>query len=88
MPWPPCVELAVGAGDWHWSPWLPVLLLYVAVGPSLVAYRCWGLGVATVGPSVAAFFGNLTPVFAAVMSAAMPSTAIGATPDVLDRPAF
>ena len=65
------VELAVGAGDWHWSPWLPVLLLYVAVGPSLVAYRCWGLGVATVGPSVAAFFGNLTPVFAAVMSAAL-----------------
>lgn len=65
------VEWAVGAGEWHWSPWLPVLLLYVALGPSLVAYRCWGLGVATVGPSVAAFFGNLTPVFAALMSAAM-----------------
>jgi len=27
--------------------------------------------VATVGPSVAAFFGNLTPVFAALMSAAL-----------------
>jgi drug/metabolite transporter (DMT)-like permease len=65
------VELAVGAGQWHWSPWLPVLLLYLALGPSLVAYRCWGLGVATVGPAVAAFFGNLTPVFAAVMSAAL-----------------
>jgi drug/metabolite transporter (DMT)-like permease len=43
----------------------------VAVGPSLIAYRCWGVGVAAVGPAVAAFFGNLTPVFAAVLSAAL-----------------
>jgi len=64
------VEVAVSDAQWHWSPWLP-LLLYVAVGPSLIAYRCWGLGVATVGPAVAAFFGNLTPVFAAVLSAAL-----------------
>lgn len=57
--------------QWHWTPWLVPLLLYVAVGPALIAYRCWGLGVATVGPSVAAFFGNLTPLFAALMSAAL-----------------
>jgi drug/metabolite transporter (DMT)-like permease len=56
---------------WHWNPWVPAILLYVAIGPSLVAYRCWGLGVSTVGPSVAAFFGNLTPVFAAILSAAL-----------------
>ncbi|HEX5684134.1 MAG TPA: DMT family transporter [Ideonella sp.] len=56
---------------WHWSPWVPALLLYVAIGPSLVAYRCWGLGVSTVGPAMAAFFGNLTPVFAAILSAAL-----------------
>jgi len=56
---------------WHWTPWVPAILLYVAVGPSLVAYRCWGLGVSTVGPAVASFFGNLTPVFAAILSAAM-----------------
>jgi len=60
-----------GQAEWHWSPWIPVLLIYVAIGPSLIAYRCWGLGVATVGPAVAAFFGNLTPLFAAVMSAAL-----------------
>jgi drug/metabolite transporter (DMT)-like permease len=36
-----------------------------------VAYRCWGLGVSTVGPAMAAFFGNLTPVFAAILSAAL-----------------
>ncbi|MCW7536404.1 DMT family transporter [Aquabacterium sp. A7-Y] len=55
-------------------PWsLPVLagLLYVAVLASLVAYRCWGMGVAAVGPSIAAFFSNLTPVFAALLSAAL-----------------
>lgn len=55
----------------HWSPWLVLALVYVAVGPSVIAYRSWGLGVAAVGPAVAAFFGNLTPVFAAVMSAAL-----------------
>lgn len=65
------VEAVVADARWHWNPWIPLLLLYVAVGPSLIAYRCWGLGVATVGPAVAAFFGNLTPVFAAVMSAAL-----------------
>lgn len=56
---------------WHWSPGVAALLAYVAIGPSLVAYRCWGLGVATVGPAVAAFFSNLTPVFAGLMSAAL-----------------
>lgn len=44
-------------------------LLYVAVGPSLIAYRCWGLGVAHAGPSLAAFFVNLSPLFAALLSA-------------------
>lgn len=64
---------AVLASDasWHWTPWVPALLLYVAIGPSLVAYRCWGLGMSTVGPAVASFFGNLTPVFAAILSTAL-----------------
>jgi drug/metabolite transporter (DMT)-like permease len=46
-------------------------LVYVAIGPSLIAYRCWGIGVAEGGPALAAFFGNLTPVFAAIISAAL-----------------
>ena len=46
-------------------------LVYVAVGPSLIAYRCWAVGVAAVGPAIAAFFANLTPVFAALLSAAL-----------------
>jgi len=55
---------------WHFTPKVGLILLYVAIGPSLIAYRCWGLGVATVGPALAGFFVNLTPVFAAVFSAA------------------
>ncbi len=50
---------------------LVLALLYVAIGPSIVAFRCWGLGVATVGPAVAAFFANLTPLFTALLSAAL-----------------
>ena len=55
----------------QWSPMLAVALLFLAVGPSVVAYRCWGLGVAAVGPAVAGFFSNLTPLFAALLSAAL-----------------
>ena len=43
-------------------------LLYVALGPALLAYRSWGMGIQRVGPTVAGFFANLTPLFAAVMS--------------------
>lgn len=41
-----------------------------------VAYRCWGLGIAAGGPALAAFFANLTPVFAALLSVAI----LGDTP--------
>jgi len=54
--------------QWGWP--LAAALVYVAVGPAIVAYRCWGLGVQRVGPSVAGFFSNLTPLFAALLSAA------------------
>jgi drug/metabolite transporter (DMT)-like permease len=64
-------EQAVGVPPIAWSPGVVLALLYVAVGPSLIAYRCWGMGVATAGPAVATFFANLTPVFAAVLSAAL-----------------
>ena len=64
-------ELALGTAAIAWSGWVLLALLYVAVGPSIVAYRCWGLGIAAGGPALAAFFANLTPVFAAAMSAAL-----------------
>jgi drug/metabolite transporter (DMT)-like permease len=64
-------ELAQGTPPIACNVWVLAALLYVAVGPSIVAYRCWGLGIAAGGPALAAFFGNLTPVFAALMSAAL-----------------
>src|SRR5690606_20751417 len=64
-------ELSLGAAPIQWNGWVIAALVYVAIGPSIIAYRCWGLGVATGGPTLAAFFSNLTPLFAAVMSAAV-----------------
>jgi drug/metabolite transporter (DMT)-like permease len=63
-------EWALGAAPVQWGWPLAAALVYVAVGPAVVAYRCWGLGVQRVGPNLAGFFANLTPLFAALMSAA------------------
>ena len=52
--------------DWGWP--LASALLYVALGPALLAYRSWGIGIQRVGPNIAGFFANLTPLFAAIMS--------------------
>lgn len=54
--------------QWGWP--LIAALVYVAVGPAILAYRCWGIGVQRVGPNIAGFFANLTPLFAALFSAA------------------
>jgi drug/metabolite transporter (DMT)-like permease len=53
---------------WSWP--LAAALLFVALGPAIVALRCWGVGVQRVGPTIAGFFSNLTPLFAALMSSA------------------
>lgn len=62
-------EQALGAAPIRWSTGVAAALAYVSLGASIVAYRCWGLGVAEAGPTLAAFFNNLTPLFAAVLSA-------------------
>ena len=64
-------EIATGHAfiDLNW--WTASLILFVAIGPSLIAYRCWGLGVNGAGPTVAAFFANFIPLFTALLSAAM-----------------
>ncbi|MDB5869061.1 MAG: protein of unknown function transrane [Polaromonas sp.] len=63
-------EWTLGATNISWSWPLAAALLYIAVGPAVMAYRCWGLGVQRVGPAMAGFFTNLTPLFAALLSAA------------------
>jgi drug/metabolite transporter (DMT)-like permease len=67
-------ETALGTAPMVWNGWVVTAFIYVAIGPSVIAYRCWGLGIAeggSNGPALAAFFSNLTPLFAAVMSAAL-----------------
>ena len=68
--------------EWGWP--LAAALAYVAIGPAILAYRCWGMGVARVGPNIAGFFANLTPLFAAVMSAAF----LGELPRIYHAVAF
>jgi drug/metabolite transporter (DMT)-like permease len=62
-------EQLAGAAPIQWNLGVLGALLYVSLGASVLAYRCWGLGVAEGGPALAAFFNNLTPLFAAVLSA-------------------
>jgi drug/metabolite transporter (DMT)-like permease len=51
---------------WSWQ--VAAVLAFVALGPAVTAFRCWGEGVRRAGPTIAAFFSNLTPLFAALMS--------------------
>ena len=62
------VEWAIGHGQWHWSANVLAALAFLVVCPSVLAYACWGKGVQLAGPTLASFFGNLTPVFAAIAS--------------------
>ena len=64
-------EWSVGEHHIQWGWPLAAALAYVGIGPAIVAYRCWGAGVQRVGPNIAGFFSNLTPLFAAVLSTLM-----------------
>ncbi len=68
--------------DWGWP--LVAALAFIAIGPAVVAYRCWGIGVQRAGPTVAGFFSNLTPLFAALLSAAF----LGQAPHAYHAAAF
>ena len=59
-------------------------LLYVAVGPAIIAFRCWGAGIERAGPNLGAFFVNLTPLFTALMSSAF----LGEAPHLYHVAAF
>ena len=78
------VEWAVGHTHIAWSWPLVAALVFIAIGPAIVAYRCWGMGVQRAGPAVAGFFINLTPLFAGLLSAAF----LGETPQVFHAVAF
>jgi drug/metabolite transporter (DMT)-like permease len=77
-------EIAAGHAYLDLNLWTASLILFVAIGPSLIAYRCWGLGVNGAGPTVAAFFANFIPLFTAIFSAAI----LGEPPQLFHGVAF
>jgi len=77
-------EWALGKGHITWSWPMAAALLFIAVGPAVLAYRAWGAGVQRAGPAVAGFFANLTPLFTALLSTAF----LGETPHLFHALAF
>jgi drug/metabolite transporter (DMT)-like permease len=63
-------ERAIGAHPIAWSGSVAAALLFVAVGPAVLAFAMWGAGVRRAGPSIGSFFVNLTPLFTALLSGA------------------
>ncbi len=68
---------ALAAGEWTLTDahidlgWpLVAAMAFIGIGSAVVAYRCWGTGVQRAGPQAASIFMNLTPLFAALLSAA------------------
>src|SRR5437764_4841476 len=63
------VEWSLGAHPIAWSGKVLAGLLFVGIGPAVLAYAMWGAGIRRGGPELGAFFMNLTPLFAALLSA-------------------
>lgn len=68
----------------EWSPQLLAAIVFVAIGPAIIAFRCWGAGVQRAGANIAGFFVNLTPLFTAILS----SLILNETPHVYHAIAF
>jgi drug/metabolite transporter (DMT)-like permease len=64
-------EAALGAAQFVPSGKLALLVLYMALFPSIAAYFCWDRGVQRAGAVLPVYFANLTPVFAAALSAVL-----------------
>ena len=84
-------SVALAGGEWalglgHIEPSWRLLwaMLYIAIGPAILAYRAWDAGVARAGASVAGFFTNLTPLFTAILS----SVFLGEVPHLYHALAF
>ena len=61
-------EYALGAFHFEWGWPLAAALAFISVGPAIAAYRFWGVGVQRATPAIAGFFGNLIPLFTALLS--------------------
>ncbi|MBV8247326.1 MAG: DMT family transporter [Comamonas sp.] len=73
-------------GEFRFVAGWPLLgaLLFIAIGPAILAYRFWGMGVQRATPAIAGFFGNLIPLFTALLSIPV----LGETPHLYHGIAF
>jgi len=78
------IEWQQGFTEVHFTTASLWALLYIALGPSLIAYRCWGMGVQAAGPAISAFFANLIPLFTAIFSTLL----LGEWPQIFHAIAF
>ena len=78
------IEWSAAPRHIDWSPTVLAVLAFVAIGPAVTAFRCWGAGVQRAGPGISAFFINLTPLFTALLSAAF----LGELPQLYHVAAF
>ena len=76
----------IGLGGFHLALGWPLAaaLLFIAIGPAILAYRCWGAGVRRSSPTVAGFFANLIPLFTAILSVLV----LGQAPQLYHAGAF
>ncbi|PXW96241.1 drug/metabolite transporter (DMT)-like permease [Sphaerotilus hippei] len=65
------VEAAVSDRVLVLNGWVVLAVVYIVIGPSIIAYWFWGRAVAQAGPTLASLFVNLTPLFAALLSGAL-----------------
>jgi drug/metabolite transporter (DMT)-like permease len=65
---PTMAEIWFGQSPTQWNEHSAMVVVYIALFPSLVSYFCWDRGVARVGPFLPVLFSNLTPIFTALMS--------------------
>lgn len=78
------VEWSMGAHPVAWSGMVAAALAFVGIGPAVLAYAMWGAGIRRGGPELGAFFMNLTPLFAALLS----SSFLGEAPHLYHALAF
>lgn len=63
-------EWSLGAHAIAWSAPVGAALVFVALGPAVLAFALWGTGIRRADPEIGAFFVNLTPLFTALLSSA------------------
>ncbi|MEO9524583.1 DMT family transporter [Marinobacter alexandrii] len=70
-------DLLVFSGGFHLTGKTALPLLYFAVFPGILAYAFWNHGVQAIGPSRAAIFMYLTPVFASILASIFLNESLG-----------